>query len=210
MKRVLAPFAMPVAVVLVLAGCKDQQVQRQKPAPDAKTESSDTQDVSFGGDAGYGMRVPRAWKKETPANAQRMVQFCVPGQKRCAENAELVVSIDYTGGGVFPYSPAAITANWSAQFGGKEAVKNRREIATAMTYKQTATITDFEGTYTPAPPTGTASPKQNHKMIGALIHEWGCYLCVTLVGPRATVEANKAAFDKAVASFRGGWVDVTE
>jgi hypothetical protein len=196
--------------LLLLAGCNekknDERARQTDPDVPAAVATDEPVVVNFGNDqAPYTITVPSAWSSETPANATRRLQFRVPRVKGDAEDAELVVSFRSTLEMRTPTKVDDIVAYWAKQFGGSEALKVTRRLKVQSPYSPEATVAEYEGVFTAMTMEGSAAPKPGRKMLGAIFDEWGGYTCVKLIGPRATVEANRKHFDKAVESYSGAW-----
>jgi hypothetical protein len=147
----------------------------------------------FGTDPAYSLRLPPEWVKEEPSNNMRLLQVRVPKAAEDTENAELTV-IKATGGA------DANIERWKGQFGGEKSLISK---VIEKTYADVpATIVEFEGTYSAMNVDGKSEPKSGYKMLAAvIITDKGEYY-VKMPGPRATVDANKAAFIQAVKTFR--------
>ena len=137
--------------------------------------------------------VPSAWKKEAPANNMRLLQIRVPKIADDKEDGELTV-FKFSGG------VEANVKRWAEQFGGKDSLKAQKTVKTASGHE--ATVAEFEGTYTAMTMAGSQAPKQNYKMVAAIIITDKGEFQVKLPGPKATIDAAKADFDKLVQSFK--------
>jgi len=182
--------AIVLAVVLgaTAVWAADEPVKKDAPA-------GETVEVKVGAESKNTVAVPKAWKEEEPNNRMRLLQFKVPKQGEDSEDSELSYFKFPAGGGV-----DANIKRWSDIMGGSDSLKLKRTLKTASGVE--ATVAELEGTYT-ARTQGNPAPKPNSKMLGAIIVVEGVgEIFVRLVGPKATVEANKAAFDKMVESFK--------
>jgi hypothetical protein len=137
---------------------------------------------------------PEGWKFSEPSNRMRLAQAAIPKAEGDSEGGELTV---FSLGG----SVDANLERWVGQFGGKEALKDKRSLKTAS--GKDATIVEIEGTLTAMSPAGgKAEPKEGMKMLGALIVTDAAQFQFKLTGPKKTIDANKAAFEKMIESFK--------
>ena len=86
---------------------------------------------------------------------------------------------------------------WTGAFGGAEAKTSEVKSAAG----KAATVVEIEGAYKGMGKDGQmAEAKPNYKLLGAIFEEDGVYIKFT--GPKATMEASKAAFSKLVESYK--------
>lgn len=167
---------------LVLAAC----VVR---AEDAKTQS-----VEFGREKKHTITVPAAWKNNE-ASGMRAVDISVPKQGEDKDDAELTFFLLGAGGGV-----DANVNRWAGQFGGADSIKSKRTVKTSGGIE--ATVVEIEGSFKGMGKNGPMTEaKENYKLIGAILNDGGDVF-IKLTGPKATVDANKAAFEKMVESYK--------
>jgi hypothetical protein len=86
------------------------------------------------------------------------------------------------------------------QWGGQDSMEERREVKTKLGGE--ATVATFSGTYTAmdfSPDKKEA--KENFMMLGAIVPTSEGTFYIKLVGPRATIEANRDAFETMIKSF---------
>ena len=140
------------------------------------------------------VNLPAGWKAAEPKNRMRLAEAVITKAEGDKEDAELTVF--KLGGGV-----EKNIERWTGQFGGKEALKDRRTVKTAS--GKEAVIVEYEGTLTAMGPAGgKAEPKEGMKMLGALIVTDGGEFQFKFTGGKKTIDANKAAFDKMIESFK--------
>jgi len=141
----------------------------------------------------HAFTLPAAWKKVPPANSMRAYQAAITKAEGDAEDAEFVVS--KSGGGL-----DANIKRWASQFGGDGALKKKSELKTAD--GTTATFVEIEGEYSAMTMQGPQPPKAGYAQLGAIISTADGDFFLKLVGPKKTVDANKAAFQALVGSFK--------
>lgn len=163
-----------------------------KPAPAV----GDAKEIQWGRTSKFTMAVPSNWKQEE-AGGMRQLQVSIPKIGADAENAEMVGFIMPGGGGA-----DANIQRWVGQMGGPDSLKTKRNVKTAKGAE--AIIAELEGTYSAmSPRDGSAmAPKAGYKMLGAYIGTDAGEVYLKLSGPKETAEAQKAAFDKMVESFK--------
>jgi len=138
--------------------------------------------------------LPEGWKAVETKSKMRLAQATIPKAEGDKEDGELAV---FKLGGTVDEN----IQRWTGQFGGKEALKDRRTVKTAS--GKEAVIVEYEGTLTAmGPGGGKAEPKEGMKMLGALIVTDGGQFQFKLTGGKKTIDAQKAAFDKMVESFK--------
>ena len=158
--------------------------------------AEESKPVEFGKEAKHALALPESWKATVPETGMRQLEVVVPKQGDDKEDAEITVFMFPSGGGF-----AGNLARWKKQFGGEESLKVKRKLKTASGVD--ADIAELEGTYKGMSRDGaTLDAKDNYKMLGAVIVTEGGEFYIKLTGPKATVDASKAAFDKAIESFK--------
>ena len=174
---------------------KTETTAKTETQPDAKPGAAPAgTTVTFGKDNEHSVVIPAAWTKETPTNNMRLLQIKIPKQGTDTEDSELLVFGFSAGGGV-----DANLTRWEGQMGGAGSLKVRRTSKTAA--GKDATVAELEGTYT-AMTDGAPKEKSGFKMLGAIIMTETTEIYVKLIGPANTIDANKAAFDKMIESFK--------
>lgn len=144
---------------------------------------------------GLHSRKPASWTWQPPSMQFRRLQYSVPGRDG-AGAAELVFSIFVgTEGG-----PTELNVErWNRQFRDEDGQPSeplrREELATV----NPTLLVEHQGAYLEM---GAAAPRAQHRQLAAVIHATGRRVFVRLVGPDATVEANRAAFLEMVSLFR--------
>jgi len=146
-------------------------------------------------DSGRTLVVPSIWKQQEPSNRMRMAEFKVPKAANDSDDAEMAI-FKMGGGGGFEGN----LARWTGSFGGANSLKLKRTLKTAAGVE--ATIAELEGEYSAMTMEGTAAPKKGYAMMGAVIIVEKGEFYVKFTGPIATIDANKANFNKMIESFK--------
>ena len=145
---------------------------------------------------------PSGWLAEKPSNPARTAQYRIAGD---AGDAECVAYSFQAEQGSEALTSAQI---WAAQFtpadgrSGKEAMQVEKRtvgdievlVVTVSGTYQSVSIRESE----------RQSPKPNHMLLGAVAMSPGANGLFKLTGPKATVEAQRSAFDALVASMKEG------
>jgi hypothetical protein len=153
------------------------------------------------GAAALAWTAPAGWVSEPPANTMRRAQYRVPGP---GGEGECVVFYFGPGQGGDPQSNAE---RWASQFLGTDG-----QPATAQTASRTVNGIDVlfveaAGTYQSGSMVGMGQgvPKPDWALLGAIARGPDANWFFKLTAPRATLEANRAAFEAMVGSLeRGG------
>jgi hypothetical protein len=157
-------------------------------------------------DAGTGSNAlkwtaPSAWKKETPSSGMRRAQYRITGP---GGDAECVIF--YFGPGQGGDTKANV-ARWTQQFhrpDGKpigDAVKTRDIKVGDIP----VTVVEVAGTYNGGMGgTPTTGDQPNYMLLGAIADGPDAKWFFRATGPRATLEPQRAAFDKMIKSLKHG------
>jgi hypothetical protein len=157
--------------------------------------------VAPGGEGGNAVvwTVPAGWKSEMPANPTRRAQYRVPG--RAGDGEFLVFYFGPGQGG----DPASNAERWAAQFepeSGKAAAKKTRTL-TAGGMK--VLVIETAGTYLAGSMIGgQVERKPGWALLGAVVEGPDANWYFKFTGPKATVEAQRAAFDGLLRSLKRG------
>jgi hypothetical protein len=125
----------------------------------------------------------------------RALQYAVPANGVNAPAAELVFSV-FAGGDGGPID--ANLDRWANQFreGDAAAESVRGETAVAgMRVLRIESVGAYMGM-------GAAAPRPGYMQLGAIVEAPGRNVFIKLVGPQATVESNRAAFDALIAGMK--------
>jgi len=143
--------------------------------------------------------VPAGWKVEPPANPTRRAQYRVPGK---GGDGECLVFYFGPGQGG---DPASNAERWAAQFepeGGKAAGKKTRTL-TAGGMK--VLFIETAGTYLAGSLMGgPVERKPGWALLGAVVEGPDANWYFKFTGPKATVDAQRAAFDGLLKSLKRG------
>jgi len=145
--------------------------------------------------------LPSGWTEETPSSSMRRAQYRIPGP---GGPAECVVFYFGPGQGGDAKSNAA---RWASQFHRADgspvgdALKTREikvgDIAVVLV--------EVMGTYAGGMGSGPAGPERpNYMLLGAIAQGPDANWFFRATGPRATLEAQRAAFDGLIRSLRRG------
>ena len=140
---------------------------------------------------------PSAWKAETPSSSMRRGQYRIDGP---GGQAECVVFYFGPGQGG---DAAANVARWAGQFRGVDAgAVKRREIKVGDVSVVTVEIV---GTYVGGMGGAAAGPERPDSMLlGAIVPGGDANWFFRAVGPRATLEGQRAAFERMIRSVKRG------
>ncbi len=124
----------------------------------------------------------------------RALQYAVPALGVNAPAAELVFSVFPAGDG------GPVDANldrWANQFrSGAAAAESKRSKSTVngMQISRVESTGDYMGM-------GAAAPRPGYMQLGAIVQAPGRTVFMKVVGPQATVESNRAAFEAMIAGM---------
>jgi hypothetical protein len=153
-------------------------------------------DVQF---VGLAATLPDEWVRETPDSAMRAVQARVPGAGG-AGDAQLVVF--FLGEGMGGTAEANIV-RWAGQFSGPAGEPVEPIVTTDEYGGMAGTVVELAGTYAPGAMGGGGGPEPGQRMIQAMIDAPRGKVFVRLLGPDATVAANRERFLAMLETLRG-------
>lgn len=141
------------------------------------------------------MPKPVTWVWTAPSMQFRALQYAVPANGVNSPAAELVFSVFMgTDGGPLD----ANLDRWAQQFrsgdGAAPAERGQSEVS-GMKVWRIESKGDYMGM-------GAAAPRPGYMQLGAIVQAPGRNVFMKLVGPEATVESNRAAFEAMVAGLR--------
>lgn len=140
---------------------------------------------------------PSSWVWTKPSMQFRTLQYSVPGGADSTLTAELIVSVFVAGDG------GPLEANierWRGQFrNGDEAVTAKRARKTVGPLE--VELVELEGDYFAM---GAPAAKRGFKQLAAIVQAEGRNVFFRLVGPKDTVESNRAAFDALIDGLMPG------
>jgi hypothetical protein len=150
------------------------------------------------GSAALAWNAPKGWRAEPPANEMRRAQYRVPG---AGGEGECVVFYFGPGQGG---DPASNVDRWAAQFehpDGKNSMPARIRTINGLRVLAVETT----GTYLAGGMTGGAVEKKaGWALLGAVVQGPDSNWFFKFTGPKATVEAQRAAFEAMLSSLRPG------
>ena len=149
--------------------------------------------------AGLKAKLPAGWKSEAPSNSMRLAQYKLPKAEGDAEDAELALF-------AFPGGAGTPKQNLERQT-AKFLETNRTETSGSVKVgPYLATLQDVAGSYKKkSSPTATDyKVANNYRQLYVLfiVPPEGKQYYMTLLGPKATVEKHKKAFDDLLAEFK--------
>jgi hypothetical protein len=148
-------------------------------------------------------RAPPSWSAQPPASPMRKAQFVLPGSGGAASAELIVFHFPGTGGSV----EDNIT-RWYTQFQQPDGSESARKAQTAkLTVNGLPVRTVYlTGTYlkpkNPMAMMGPTEPVPNQAMLAAIVETASGPWFFKAVGPQATVDAHRAAFDEFVKTFQ--------
>ena len=203
-------FAILLTVTMVLLGGTGTGDAQTRPLPPGHppTGASGAQPAIPGPPPGSGAerqaltwKLPAGWTEEAPSSSMRRAQYRIPG---AAGAAECVVFYFGPGQGG---DAKANAARWASQFhradGGPvgDALKTRETKVGDIPVH----MVEVMGTYTGGMGSGPAGAERaNYMLLGAIAQGPDANWFFRATGPRATLEAQRAAFDGLVRSIRRG------
>lgn len=146
---------------------------------------------------------PAGWESVPPSSSMRRAQYRIPGANG-AGDGECAVFYFGSGQGGDPMSNAQ---RWAAQFFGAD---GKPATGTLKTRELTVgaskvMMVEARGSYDPGPMMGgQGGPQAGWALLGAIAQGPDANWFFKLVGPEATIEANRAAFDTLIQSLRSG------
>ena len=203
-------FAILLTVMMVLLGGTGTGDAQTRPLPPGHppTGTPGAQPLTPGPPPGSGAdrqaltwKSPAGWTAEAPSSSMRRAQYRIPG---AAGAAECVVFYFGPGQGG---DAKANAARWASQFhradGGPvgDALKTRETKVGDIP----VLMVEVMGTYTGGMGSGPAGAERaNYMLLGAIAQGPDANWFFRATGPRATLEAQRAAFDGLVRSIRRG------
>lgn len=144
---------------------------------------------------GLHARKPPNWVWQTPTVALRTLQYTVPGRDG-AEAADLVFGLYFAREG----GPTELNIDrWNRQFLDEEGRPTTPVSREQFELDVPVLIVEHRGRYLQM---GAAAPRDGMMQLAAVVEAPMRRVFVRLIGPEATVEANRAAFMDMAATFR--------
>jgi hypothetical protein len=197
-----------LALLILACGCKSKEPPPLPPLPPPTqaipaTQPGMTPHPTAAGGPAITFTAPAGWSAHPPTSPMRKAQFVLPGKAK-GEEAELIVfHFPGTGGGVQDN-----LSRWYTQFKQPDGSDSAKR---AETRKQTVngievTTVYLVGTYMkPKSPMAMGGPTvdvPNQALLAAIAESPGGHWFFKAVGPKETIDAQRAAFDEFVKSFR--------
>jgi hypothetical protein len=181
-----APAAGPAAAPAGVAAAVDSAVD-----PTKWRTSTSADDPAVVEVAGLRAPKPTSWVWTKPSMQFRTLQYAVAGEVDSTKAAELVISVFVAGDG----GPLdANIARWKGQFRQGDAAPEPK-----VTDKEVGPLkvkfVELEGDYMAM---GAAAAKREFAQIGAIVQAPGRNVFFRLIGPKETIEANRADFMKMI------------
>jgi len=157
------------------------------------------------GASGMSWDVPDGWVAEAPANSMRRAQYRVPATGGDSRDAECVVFYFGPGQGGDAMSNAERWANQFIQPDGASSVERMKSETRGVGGIEVLEV-EVTGTYQSGGPMMGGSGEQlpDYMLLGAVASGADANWFFKFTGPRATVEANRAAFDALIGSLQPG------
>jgi hypothetical protein len=205
--RITVFVALLAVMVALLGGSRSGDAQT-RPLPPGHPPTGDSggqravpRPPRGSGVNGLTWKSPAGWTEETPSSSMRRAQYRLPGP---GGPGELVVFYFGPGQGG---DAKANAARWAAQFhrpdGGPagDAAKTREVKVGDIPM----TLVEVTGTYLGGMGSGPSGPERpNYMLLGAIAQGPDANWFFRATGPRATLEAQRAAFDDLIHSIRRG------
>lgn len=220
-----------VSLVLALFGCEEKsefstvepvKAPDEKPAAAEKKEAAKTptsapakmpaaspiKNLKFASLEEYGKTgpvtwtAPATWTAAKPASSMRLAEYTIAGKDGAEPSS---VSIFFFGGGQGGDVEQNVS-RWVGQFAtadGKPLGDAAKRGLVKVDGMDVHTV-DAAGTYNPGMAGGNRPPKQDQRMLGAIVELPGGRYFFKLVGPKAGVDAEQKNFDAFVQSFKKG------
>lgn len=138
---------------------------------------------------------PLTWR--TPTSPMRNAEYFVAG-----DAGEALLTVFH-----FPGMGGSVqdnVARWVGQFQGPDGAAAPSDVQTRNVAGLDVTVIDVTGTFASGMMGGPSTPQSNQRLLGAIVAGPNGPVFFKLVGPTATVETAKGAFDDLIASFEAG------
>lgn len=138
---------------------------------------------------------PLTWR--APTSPMRNAEYFVAG-----DAGEALLTVFH-----FPGMGGSVgdnVARWVGQFRGPDGAAAEADVQTRNVAGLDVTVIDVRGTFASGMMGGPSEPQPDQRLLGAIVSGPNGPVFFKLVGPVATVETAKGAFDDLVASFEAG------
>ena len=153
------------------------------------------------GTRGLRWTMPATWKKESPSSPMRRAQYGIPGPGGDGECA-----VFYFGPGQGGDAQSNIT-RWAEQF----RTADDKPVGTAFKTRKitvgdlVVTLAEVSGTYVGGMGgAATGPPRPNQMMLAAIVEGPDANWFFRALGPKATMESQRAAFEQMIRSIKRG------
>ncbi|MGE3820587.1 MAG: hypothetical protein AB7I30_14335 [Isosphaeraceae bacterium] len=155
-----------------------------------------TQTISAGG---LTFQAPADWKKAEKLDQMRQAQLGISPAEGDTYPGELVLF-------VFPGGAGGVEANvqrWRSQFRGEDGAPPKADVRTVPGQNVKVSRVEMAGDYSPPSFTGRpAQPRENARLLGAIVITEDAGYFLRLIGPDKTVKNISGEFDKLIASIK--------
>ena len=185
----MRPFLRLLAIAVIFTGTA---VRAQDP-PAAEAEAEKTQTIQA---EGVSFEVPADWESSKPTSAMRKAQVTAPAAEGDEESAELLLY-------VFPGGAGTVEANvdrWQKQFSDEEGDTPEVETETVKAGDLDVTRVECSGTY--RDPFAAGGPREDYRLLGAILQTESAGYYFKMVGPSKTMEEAEAGFDAMIKSLK--------
>ena len=162
-------------------------------------------DGSGEGASAISWAAPAGWKEEPPTSRMRRTQFRIPRAAGDLDDGECAVFYFGPGQGGTPESNASRWVNQFQQSDGSSS-EGKAKIAMRGVGGDEVMFVEVKGTFVgmAMPGMGGGAPKEGYALLGAIVPGPDAPWFFKFTGPAKTVEANRAAFERLIASIRKG------
>ncbi len=151
------------------------------------------------GETGLSWTAPQGWQVEAPSSQMRRAQYRLPGAGGDGECAVFYFGPNEGG------DPVGNVQRWAAQFPKADGSPSDAKTSEIKVGTMPVTLVEIDGTYAGGMGGMTQStPKENYKLLGAVAQGPDANWFFKCTGPKATMEAQRGAFDQLVKSLKPG------
>jgi hypothetical protein len=179
-------------LLVILAACSKQSEPPPLPSTTTTTTTATaTSTATSTAISDVAWDVPSGWQTVPNPKTFRKATYTIPKAAGDSEDAELTVS--QVGGTVDENID-----RWAGQFGGQKSAVSRAEQKVGPLK---VTVVTLEGKYTGGM-TAAAQPKEGYALLAAIVEPVEPPYFFKMTGPKKTVNAARADFDRLVKSLR--------
>ncbi len=161
--------------------------------------------VKFGSPAEFGKNgpllwvAPEGWTASAPASSMRLAEYVLPPAEGSQAGELSIFYFGSAGGG----GVAANVTRWIGQFTGVDGAAPTSHQSEETINGMKVHRVDAAGTFNPGM-SGNGVPRENHRMLGAIVESSAGLYFFKLVAPADTIDARQAEFETFVKSFSPG------